>query len=69
MFLPPPAQSGDVDNAVARHGAGAVKERRRTKEIPQSTCYLTSVLALRDNVKKAKHMGVWRVSLSFRYYD
>ena len=65
MFLPPPTLSGDADNAAARHGADAVKERRRTKEIPLSTCYLTSVLALRENVKKAKHMGMWRFSQSF----
>jgi hypothetical protein len=65
MFLPPPTPSGDPDNTAARHGADAVKERRKTREIPQSTCYLTSVLTLRENVKKAKHMGMQRVPLSF----
>jgi hypothetical protein len=58
MFLPTPAQSGEGDNAGARHGADTVKERRKAREIPQSTCYLTSVLALRENVKNAKHKGV-----------
>jgi hypothetical protein len=43
---------------AARHGTDTVKERRKTKEIPQSTCYLTSVLTLRENVKKAKHVGM-----------
>ncbi|KAI0249724.1 DNA mismatch repair protein [Lactifluus subvellereus] len=55
MFLPTPTQSGEGDNAVARHGVDTVKERRRTREIPQSTCYLTSVSTLRENVKNAKH--------------
>ncbi|KAH9974153.1 DNA mismatch repair protein MutL [Lactifluus volemus] len=55
MFLPTPTQSGEGDNAGARHGIDAVKERRKTREIPQSICYLTSVLALRENVKNAKH--------------
>ncbi|KAN0111788.1 hypothetical protein V8E52_008168 [Russula decolorans] len=55
MFLPPPTQSGELDSTAARPGADAVKERRKTKEIQQSTCYLTSVLMLRENVKKAKH--------------
>jgi hypothetical protein len=58
MFLPPTTPSGDLDNMAARHGTDTVKERRKTKEIPQSTCYLTSVLTLRDNVKKAKHVGM-----------
>jgi DNA mismatch repair protein MLH1 len=58
MFLPTPTQSGAGDNAGARHGVDVVKERRKTREIPQSICYLTSVLALRENVKNAKHKGV-----------
>jgi hypothetical protein len=58
MFLPPPTQSGELDSTAARPGADAVKERRKTKEIQQSTCYLTSVLMLRENVKKAKHTGM-----------
>jgi len=58
MFLPPPTQSGDLDNTAARPGADTMKERRKIKEIPQSTCYLTSVLTLRENIKKAKHMGM-----------
>ncbi|KAI0284621.1 DNA binding protein [Russula aff. rugulosa BPL654] len=40
---------------AARPGVDAVKERRKMKEISQSTCYLTSVSTLRENVKKAKH--------------
>ena len=64
MFLPPPTQSGELDGAAARPGADVVKERRKIKEIPQSTCYLTSVLTLRENVKKAKHMGMKHVPLS-----
>ena len=55
MFLPPPTQPGDLDNA---NSTDAVKERRKTREIPQSTCYLSSVLTLRENVKKAKHTGM-----------
>lgn len=55
MFLPTPTQSGDRGNPAARRGTEVVKERRKTREIQQSTCYLTSVLALRDNVKKGKH--------------
>jgi len=58
MFLPPPTQSGDIGNTAASHGTDTVKERRKIKEIPQSTCFLTSVLTLRENVKKAKHMGM-----------
>ncbi|KAI9429682.1 histidine kinase-like ATPase, partial [Lactarius psammicola] len=50
MFLPTPTQSGD-------HGKPAAR-RRKTREIQQSTCYLTSVSTLRDNVKKGKHVGV-----------
>ncbi|KAH9985620.1 DNA binding protein [Russula compacta] len=56
MFLPPEVLVGDSDNPATRDdGAHAVKERRKTREITQSTCYLTSVLLLRENVKKAKH--------------
>ncbi|KAI0249721.1 DNA mismatch repair protein [Lactifluus subvellereus] len=55
MFLPTPTQSGEGDNVAARHGVDTVKERRKTREIPQSTCYLTSVSTLRENVKNAKH--------------
>jgi hypothetical protein len=58
MFLPHPTQSGELDSTTARSGADVVKERRKTKEILQSTCYLTSVLTLRENVKKAKHTGM-----------
>ena len=58
MFLPPPTQSGELDNTAARPGADAVKERRKIKEIQQSTCYLTSVLTLRENVKNVKHTGL-----------
>lgn len=67
MFLPAESQPGELDNAAARHGADVVKERRKTREIPQSTCYLTSVLTLRENVKKGKHTGVLRVPINF--YD
>jgi len=60
MFLPPSTQqSGELDGTAARPGADAVKERRKIKEIQQSTCYLTSVLTLRENVKKGKHMGMY----------
>ncbi|KAI0252858.1 DNA mismatch repair protein [Lactifluus subvellereus] len=55
MFLPTPTQSGEGDNVAARHGVDTVKKRRKTREIPQSTCYLTSVSTLRENVKNAKH--------------
>ncbi|KAI9432999.1 DNA mismatch repair protein MutL [Lactarius indigo] len=55
MFLPTPTQSGDHGNPSARQGTEVVKERRKTREIQQSTCYLTSVSTLRDNVKKGKH--------------
>jgi hypothetical protein len=65
MFLPPETQPADPENAAARNGTDTVKERRKTKEIPQSTCYLTSVSALRENVKKAKHMGVQPVPPPF----
>jgi len=61
MFLPSPVPSGGTaDAATTPRGTGAetVKERRKTKEIVQSTCYLTSVSTLRENVKKAKHIGV-----------
>jgi DNA mismatch repair protein MLH1 len=58
MFLPTPTQFGEGDNVAARHGVDTVKERRKTRDIPQSTCYLTSVLTLRENVKNAKHKGV-----------
>jgi len=58
MFLPLPTQSGELDSTAARPRADAVKERRKIKEIMQSTCYLTSVLTLRENVKKAKHTGM-----------
>jgi hypothetical protein len=58
MFLPPPTQSGELDTTAARPVADAVKERRKIKEMPQSTCYLTSVFTLRENVKKAKHTGM-----------
>jgi DNA mismatch repair protein MLH1 len=58
MFLPPLTQSGELDSTAARPGADAVKERGKIKEILQSTCYLTSVLTLRENVKKAKHTGM-----------
>lgn len=60
MFLPTQTQSGDHGNSNARQGTDVVKERRKTREIQQSTCYLTSVLALRDNVKKGKHTGMQR---------
>ncbi|KAI0264750.1 DNA mismatch repair protein MutL [Gloeopeniophorella convolvens] len=58
MFLPAPTQSGDRDKTAAvaaRHGSDTVPERRKVKEVPQSTCFLTSVLSLRENVEKAKH--------------
>lgn len=55
MFLPTQTQSGDHGKTDARQGTDVVKERRKTREIQQSTCYLTSVLTLRDNVKKGKH--------------
>jgi hypothetical protein len=58
MFLPPSTQSGELDGTATRPGADTVKERRRIKEILQSTCYLTSVSTLRENVKKAKHTGM-----------
>jgi hypothetical protein len=58
MFLPSSSQPGELDNTTPRQGTDAVKERRKTREILQSTCYLTSVLTLRENVKKAKHVGV-----------
>jgi DNA mismatch repair protein MLH1 len=61
MFLPTPTQSREGDNAGAHHGVDAVKERRKTREIPQSTCYLTSVSTLRENVKNSKHKGVGRL--------
>jgi hypothetical protein len=63
MFLPTEAQPRELDNvdAGARNGTDVVKERRKTKEIPQSTCYLTSVLTLRENIKKSKHTGVQRL--------
>ncbi|KAI0305308.1 DNA mismatch repair protein MutL [Multifurca ochricompacta] len=61
MFLPTPTQSGDRDVEIARNGADVVKEGRKTRVIPQSTCYLTSVLTLRENVKKAKHMQLTEV--------
>jgi hypothetical protein len=63
MFLPTQTQSGDHSNPVARQGMEVVKERRKTKEIQQSTCYLTSVLTLRDNVKKGKHTGMQRLAV------
>ena len=58
MFLPTQTQSGDHDKPDARQGTEVAKERKRTREIQQSTCYLTSVLSLRDNVKKGKHTGM-----------
>ena len=61
MFLPTPTQSGDNGNTAARLGTEVAKERRKNREIQQSTCYLTSVLALRDSVKKGKHAGVQRL--------
>ncbi|KAH9063209.1 DNA mismatch repair protein MutL [Lactarius vividus] len=61
MFLPTPTQSGDHDNPFARRGTEVVKERRKTREIQQSTCYLTSVTTLRDNVKKGKHMELTEI--------
>lgn len=65
MFLPIESQPRELDNSGARNGADVVKERRKTREIPQSTCYLTSVLTLRENVKKLKHTGVQRVPTIF----
>ncbi|KAI0293990.1 hypothetical protein BC826DRAFT_1013643 [Russula brevipes] len=56
MFLPSSSQPREPDNTTARQDTDTVKERRKTKEIPQSTCYLTSVLTLRENVKEAKHV-------------
>jgi hypothetical protein len=63
MFLPTQTQSGDHGKPDTRQGADAVKERRKTREIQQSTCYLTSVLTLRDNVKKGKHTGMQRLAV------
>jgi DNA mismatch repair protein MLH1 len=63
MFLPPGSLPGELDNAAARNGADVVKERRKTREIPQSICYLTSVLTLRENIKKVKHAGAQDILL------
>ncbi|KAH9962209.1 DNA mismatch repair protein MutL [Russula dissimulans] len=63
MFLPSPFPPGDTDNASTPCGTGReiAKERRKTREILQSTCYLTSVSTLRENVKKAKHMELTEI--------
>ncbi len=69
MFLPTPTQSGDHGDPAARQGKEVMKERRKTREIQQSTCYLTSVLTLRDNVKKGKHTGIQCLAVVLRDYD
>lgn len=65
MFLPAESQPRGLDNAGAPNGTDVVKKGRKTREISQSTCYLTSVLTLRENVKKLKHTGAQRVPTIF----